>query len=149
VLVNSATTYGLAAETDTLLRVEDGSLPDERLDATGTTVDLVESDLADDLVTMLPGIMSVLRCGGCGGARDVLAELLDLLDLTGQLVGEGLLQRLQLTRLARFSAYKKESACLGLAGGVAAEAIEGWGPQRGGGAEGARQSESRCHCDDV
>jgi hypothetical protein len=47
---------GLAAETDTLLRIEDGSLPDERLDATGTTVDLVESDLADDGAAVLPRI---------------------------------------------------------------------------------------------
>jgi hypothetical protein len=50
----SRKTYGLATEADTLLRVEDGSLPDERLDATGTTVDLVESDLTDDLVAVLP-----------------------------------------------------------------------------------------------
>src|SRR6478609_3779962 len=40
---------GLATESDTLLRVEDGTLPDEGLDATGTTVDLVKSDLVDDL----------------------------------------------------------------------------------------------------
>jgi hypothetical protein len=46
-------TYGLAAESDTLLRVENGTLPDERLDATGTTVDLVEGNLADDLVAVL------------------------------------------------------------------------------------------------
>lgn len=45
---------GLAAEADTLLRVEDGTLPDEGLDATGTTVDLVEGDLVDDLGTVLP-----------------------------------------------------------------------------------------------
>jgi hypothetical protein len=109
VLVNSATTYGLAAETDTLLRVEDGTLPDERLDATGTTVDLVESNLADDLAAVLPGMMSVLRCGGRGGAGDVLAELLDLFDLAGQLVGEGLLQRLQLIRLAKFSASRERA----------------------------------------
>lgn len=49
-------TYGLAAEADTLLRVEDGTLPDERLDATGTAVHLVEGDLADNLVAVLPGI---------------------------------------------------------------------------------------------
>jgi hypothetical protein len=107
VLGNSATTYGLAAETDTLLGVEDGSLPDERLDATGTTVDLVESNLADDLAAVLPGMMSVRRCGGRGGAGDVLAELLDLLDLAGQLVGEGLLQRLQLIRLAKFTTLEE------------------------------------------
>lgn len=44
---------GLAAETDTLLGVEDGTLPDEALDATGTTVDLVKGDLVDDLGAML------------------------------------------------------------------------------------------------
>lgn len=31
-------------------------LPDEGLDATGTTVDLVEGDLADDLVAVLPAM---------------------------------------------------------------------------------------------
>lgn len=45
---------GLAAEADTLLRVEDGTLPDEGLDATGTAIDLVEGDLVDDLGTVLP-----------------------------------------------------------------------------------------------
>lgn len=67
---------GLAAETDTLLGVEDGALPDEGLDATGTTVDLVEGDLADDLVTVL------------------LLEGLDLLDLLGEAGSEGLLEGL-------------------------------------------------------
>lgn len=67
---------GLAAEADTLLRVEDGALPDEGLDATGTTVDLVEGDLANDLVTVL------------------LLQGLDLLDLLGQAGGEGLLEGL-------------------------------------------------------
>lgn len=46
--------YGLATEANTLLRVEDRALPDEGLDATGTTVDLVEGDLANDLVAVLP-----------------------------------------------------------------------------------------------
>lgn len=45
--------YSLATEADTLLRVEDGSLPDEGLDAAGTAVDLVEGDLANDLVAVL------------------------------------------------------------------------------------------------
>jgi hypothetical protein len=45
---------GLATEADTLLRVEDGTLPDEGLDATGTTVSLVQSDLTDDGVAVLP-----------------------------------------------------------------------------------------------
>jgi hypothetical protein len=67
---------GLAAETDTLLRVEDGALPDEGLDATGTTVDLVEGDLANNLGTVL------------------LLELLDLLNLLGQAGSEGLLEGL-------------------------------------------------------
>lgn len=45
---------GLATEADTLLRVENGTLPDERLDATSATVNLVQSDLVDDLGAMLP-----------------------------------------------------------------------------------------------
>ena len=49
-----AATYGLAAEPDALLRVEDGALPDERLDASCAAVDLVERDLVDDLVAVLP-----------------------------------------------------------------------------------------------
>jgi len=48
-----STTYGLAAESDALLRVEDRALPDEGLDAACTTVDLVKRDLADDLVAVL------------------------------------------------------------------------------------------------
>jgi hypothetical protein len=67
---------GLAAETDTLLRVEDGALPDEGLDATSTTVDLVEGDLANNLGTVL------------------LLELLDLLNLLGQAGSESLLEGL-------------------------------------------------------
>jgi hypothetical protein len=63
--------YGLATETNTLLRVEDGTLckvsvlyrtwqkkitnlPDKGLDTTGTTVDLVKGDLSNDLGTVLP-----------------------------------------------------------------------------------------------
>jgi len=84
-------------------------LPDKGLDATGTTIDLVEGDLADDLVAVLPVMQCqwplISECGAAvadaaGGAGNVLAELLDLLDLTGQLGGEGLLQGLQLTLLA-------------------------------------------------
>lgn len=66
-------TYGTATETDTLLRVEDGTLsksvrqspqnlltrsssylPHEALNTTGTTIGLVKSDLADDLAAVLP-----------------------------------------------------------------------------------------------
>jgi hypothetical protein len=68
---------GLATEADTLLGVEDGALPDEGLDATGTTVDLVEGDLADNLGTVL------------------LLEGLDLLDLLGEAGSEGLLEGLE------------------------------------------------------
>jgi hypothetical protein len=39
----------LSSESDTLLGIEDGPLPDERLDSTRTTVDLVEGDLSDNL----------------------------------------------------------------------------------------------------
>lgn len=44
---------GLATEANTLLRVEDRALPDQTLDATGTTVDLIESDLVNNLGAML------------------------------------------------------------------------------------------------
>ena len=47
---------GLAAEADTLLGVEDGALPNQALDATGTAIYLVEGDLVDDLGTVLPGL---------------------------------------------------------------------------------------------
>lgn len=47
---------GLATESDTLLGIENGTLPDEGLDATGTAIDLVESDLVNDLGTVLPTI---------------------------------------------------------------------------------------------
>jgi hypothetical protein len=48
-----------------------------------------------------------------------------------------------------FVVLKKEGAYCALAGRVAAEAIEGCGPQRSGGAEGACETESRSHCVDV
>ena len=51
--------YGLAAEADTLLRVEDGTLPNERLDTTSTTIDLVECDLTNDLVAVV-SVMSIV-----------------------------------------------------------------------------------------
>jgi hypothetical protein len=35
--------------------IEAPYLPDERLDAAGTTVDLVESDLTDNSATVFPG----------------------------------------------------------------------------------------------
>ncbi len=44
---------GLATEADTLLGVEDGTLPDEGLDTTSTAIDLVESDLVNNLGTVL------------------------------------------------------------------------------------------------
>lgn len=78
-------------------------------------------------------------CGARGRGRYVLAELLDLLDLAGELVGEGLLQRLQLALLAQSWNMHTDDANRGLAG-VEAEAIEGGGPQRSGSAEGASQS---------
>lgn len=46
---------GLAAEADTLLGVENGTLPDKGLDTASTAVDLVEGDLVDDLGAVLPG----------------------------------------------------------------------------------------------
>lgn len=43
----------LAAETDTLVGIEDGSLPDKALYATGTAIDLVERHLVHHLGAML------------------------------------------------------------------------------------------------
>lgn len=67
---------GQTSESDTLLGVEDGTLPDETLDTSHTTVSLVEDDLADDGVTLL------------------LSELLDLLDLLGDELSKSLLEAL-------------------------------------------------------
>ena len=68
---------GAAAEADTLLAVEDGAFPDQRLDATGAAVDLVEGDFADDFVAV------------------VFLQLLDLLLLLREAGGEGLLEGLK------------------------------------------------------
>ena len=67
---------GQTSESDALLGVEDGTLPDETLDTSHTTVSLVEDDLANDGVTLL------------------LSELLDLLDVLGDELGESLLKTL-------------------------------------------------------
>lgn len=45
-------TYSLSSESDTLLGVQDGTFPDKGLDATGTTVDLVKSDLSENLASV-------------------------------------------------------------------------------------------------
>lgn len=60
---------GLATEADTLLGVEDGTLPDQALDATGTTVYLVKSDLIYDLRAMLPKKLPPLACRTCARVR--------------------------------------------------------------------------------
>ena len=75
-------------------------LPHEGLDATGTTVDLVESDLTNDLGAVLSVkgkrvLISMLSCGPRrSGSVHILSQLLDLLELLGQLRGEGLLEGL-------------------------------------------------------
>jgi hypothetical protein len=66
-----------AAEANTLLTVKDGAFPDQRLDATGAAVDLVEGHFADDFVAV------------------VFPQLLDLVLLLREAGGEGLLERLQ------------------------------------------------------
>lgn len=73
---------GLTTEADTFLRVEDGTLPDESLDTTLATVDLVKENLTDNSVTVL------------------LSQLLDLLDLLGEKLGETLLKSLYKILLA-------------------------------------------------
>jgi hypothetical protein len=44
---------GLATEANSLLGVEDGAFPHKALDATGTAIYLVKSDLIDNLGAML------------------------------------------------------------------------------------------------
>lgn len=68
---------GLAAEADTLLAVEDRTFPNERLDAARTAVNLVESHLTHNRVTVL------------------FAQFLDLLNLLGKAIGEGVLEGLR------------------------------------------------------
>lgn len=75
-------------------QASDTHLPNKGLDSTGTTVGLVKSDLTDDLVTELPGIASVAAMGPFRLLHNILAELLDLLDLGRQVVGEGVLEGL-------------------------------------------------------
>ena len=101
---------GLATESDTLLRVEDGTLPDEGLDASGTAIDLVESDLVNDLGTVLPvkriNVSIAVSLQGQQSfnatwpatsveARDLLSEGLDLLNLLREELGESLLESLE------------------------------------------------------
>jgi hypothetical protein len=60
---------GLATEADALLGVEDRALPDKAFDATGTAIDLIESDLVDDLGTVLPwNLVSFEQLVGCFSA---------------------------------------------------------------------------------
>lgn len=95
---------GLATETDTLLGVEDGTLPDKSLDATGTTVDLVKSDLVNNFGSVLPIVKKrtnmldarfVLSNWASGEKSCVLAESFDLLNLLGEELGEALLESLR------------------------------------------------------
>lgn len=73
--------------------------------------------------------------------NDILAELLDLLDLGGQVVGEGVLEGLsEGLVLLLILAMRDATTYLGLGGGVAARAVQGGslhrlshgGPQSGG-----------------
>lgn len=68
---------GLSTEANTLFRVEDGTFPDQRLDASSTTIDLVKGDLANDLVAI------------------VFSQLLDLFEFGREVVGEGVFERLE------------------------------------------------------
>lgn len=89
---------GLAAEADTLLRVEDGTLPDEALDAAGTTIDLVEGHLVDDLGAVLsaPARLASVEIGDKGlNEGYLLSQGLDLLDLLREELSKALLEGLE------------------------------------------------------
>lgn len=73
-------------------------LPDERLDSTCTAVDLIEGDFADDLGAVLSIRNIALAESNIRGRRKCyheLPQLLDLLDLGGELFGEDFLQSLR------------------------------------------------------
>ena len=84
----------LSSETNTLLGVEDGTLPNEGLNTTSTTVDLVKSDLANDGRSMLPRGLLVRNTQAALIRHCLLAKLLDLLNLLWELLSEALLQGL-------------------------------------------------------
>jgi hypothetical protein len=45
---------GQSSETDTFLRVQNGSLPHKGLNSSGTTIDLIKGNLTDDLGAITP-----------------------------------------------------------------------------------------------
>lgn len=92
----------LASEADTLLSIKDRTLPDERLDTTRATVDLVKGDLADDLRSVVPSQMSAFRFVIVMNFHG-LAKLLNLLDLLWELLGEAFLKGLRYVRSACLS----------------------------------------------
>ena len=88
--------YRLPSETNSFLGIEDGSFPNERLDTTSSTINLVERDLTNNLGSVVPTQSSIpelpFRSYLCLG---VLAKLLDLVNLLWQLFGKCFLQGLQ------------------------------------------------------
>lgn len=146
-------TYGTATEANTLLRVEDGTLPHEGLDTTGTAVSLVKGDLANDLVAIVPAIAlaTIASClGPEGGASDILAKLLDLLDLGGQVVGKGVLEGLSKQVSNSIELPEATARYLGLCGGVPARAVQGGGLHGlcdGGPQSGSTNAERGSHFD--
>lgn len=126
-------TYGLASEADTLLRVQDGALPDERLDATGATVDLVESDLTNNLGAVVPGITSTpVPATSRIGATHLRSFLIFSIS-PGSFSAKVSFKVCRGSVAAKFRG--RWATCLGLCGRVAAEAIEASGPSRGSGCE--------------
>lgn len=88
---------GLATEANAFLRVQNRAFPDEALDATRTAVDLIESDLVNDLGTMLSfPCFALVRALEPVWARGlvVLPEGLDLVDLFGEKLCKAFLQGL-------------------------------------------------------
>lgn len=75
-LFEGSDSHSLATEANALFRVEHRAFPDQRLDAAGAAIDLVQRDFANDLGTI------------------VLPQLLDLFDIFGNLGGKRLLERL-------------------------------------------------------
>lgn len=85
-----------------------------------------------------------------GGAVDILAELLDLLDLGGQGVGKGVLEGLSGHVSKSIELPRAVATYLSLRGGVAARAVQGrglHGPCDRGPQSGGTNAERRSHID--
>lgn len=122
-------TYGTTPEADTLLRVEDGTLPHKSLDTTGTTISLVEGDLADHLVAIVPAIVSATVASRPDNETRAtyLRSFLTFSISAGRLSAKVSFRDCPSTLATQLSFPKLNPRYLSLRGRVAARAIQGGG----------------------